>query len=795
MPLSIRSLRLQPELAVAGLGVGLIAALWTFGLMRGGTEPLVRLALMSGGIGLITTLVALALAELVARPSGLPDGLPDTDEPAVLARMGGQVVAANRAMARLVPGSRPRLEALLGAAVETDARMIYRLARGAASIGFAFEEVRLRGSEALRYLVASRAGPGAVVWTLVAPDRLANVMPASIAGRYETAPFCHAVAWQDRITATNLRFRATFGADARNALAPLLAAGEPRAGRFLLPRADGSYRLMRTYVTPAADAGGPGAGACDVFLFDAGEDEAAQRAPGIGFERLPVALLQITPQGRLVWLNEAARRMLGRAVGPGDDLGALMVLRGRPLASLIDEAMLGAGQTTVETVALRGGGPEIFAQISLIRADQDGAEGLLAVLTDASELRQLEDKFAQSQKMEAVGKLAGGVAHDFNNLLTAINGHCDLLLLGRDASQPDHADLMQIKQNANRAAALVRQLLAFSRKQTLNPALISLKDVVSDTLYLLVRLIGDRVQLALDHARDGDSGLVRADRQQIEQALMNLVVNARDAMPAGGTVTISTRHRVFAIEEARQGALIPRGSYVELAVADDGTGIDESVIGKVFDPFFTTKPQGEGTGLGLSTVYGIVKQSGGFIFAENRAEGGACFRILLPQTTGAVSPAPGPLADEAKPDLTGQGAVLLVEDEASVRSVAARALTLRGYRVTAVDSARDALALVEQAGHPIDLVVSDVMMPGLDGPSFAAAARRIRPGLRVLFISGYAEEAFRKSMADPDYAFLAKPFTIAELTAKVKEVLGRPAGADTGAAADVNRSSTVPPLN
>ncbi|MCL5775565.1 response regulator [Limibaculum sp. FT325] len=769
-----RILRMQPELGVAGLGILLIALLWAIGWTwsaDGGT-PILRLAMMTGGIGLITALVGLAVAGLAARPAGLPDGLPDTDEPAVLAQIGGQVIGANRAMARIAPSGARRVEGMLGAAVETDARMIYRLARGAASIGFAFEEVRARDGGALRYLVASRAGPGAVVWTLVAPETLANVMPASIAGRYETAPFCHAVLQGDRILATNLRFRAIFGPDPRRAIAPLMAEGLPRAGRFLLPHADGSYRLMRAFVvTPGGGASADGiAPPTDLFLFELGNEESARRGSSVGLERIPVAVLQITPEGRVVWLNEAARRMLGGDIPPGCDLAGLVSLRGRPFASLVDEAMIGGLQSTVEMVALRGPEGETFAQISLIRSDIDGAPMLLAVLTDASELRQLEDKFAQSQKMEAVGKLAGGVAHDFNNLLTAINGHCDLLLMGRDASQPDYADLNQIKQNANRAAALVRQLLAFSRKQTLNPALISLREVVSDTLYLLVRLIGDRVHLALDHARDGDACHVRADRQQVEQALMNLVVNARDAMPSGGTVTISTRRRDFFLDEARQDTVIPRGAYVELAVADEGTGIEESVIGKVFDPFFTTKPQGEGTGLGLSTVYGIVKQSGGFVFAENRAEGGACFRILLPQAdAGAEAPAPEPAV--AKPDLTGQGAVLLVEDEASVRSVAARALTLRGYRVTAVDSARDALALVAQPDHPIDLVVSDVMMPGMDGPSFAAGARAIRPGLRVLFISGYAEEAFRRSMDDPDYAFLAKPFTIAELTAKVKEVL------------------------
>ena len=229
--------------------------------------------------------------------------------------------------------------------------------------------------------------------------------------------------------------------------------------------------------------------------------------------------------------------------------------------------------------------------------------------------------------MEAVGKLAGGVAHDFNNVLTAISGHSDLLLLGKDALHPDYSDLMQIRQNTHRAATLVRQLLAFSRKQTLNPVLLSVQDVVSDSQYLLNRLIGEKVTLTVEHGRD--LWAVRADHQQLEQALMNLVVNARDAMPNGGTVTIATRNLTLADQNPTQGVDIPAGDYVEISVSDNGAGIEPHVIDRVFDPFFTTKAVGEGTGLGLSTVYGIVKQSGGFIFAENRPEGGARFRILL----------------------------------------------------------------------------------------------------------------------------------------------------------------------
>ena len=420
-------------------------------------------------------------------------------------------------------------------------------------------------------------------------------------------------------------------------------------------------------------------------------------------------------------------------------------------------------------VRLKDGDFDSFAQVSLTRMTVHGQPSLVAVLTDASELRLLEDKFAQSQKMEAVGKLAGGVAHDFNNVLTAISGNCDLLLLRKDASHPDFSDLTQIRQNSNRAAALVRQLLAFSRKQTLQPKLLSVQDVVTDTLYLLDRLIGETITLSLDHGRD--LGSVRADNQQLEQALMNLVVNARDAMRQGGVITIATGNRKLAQEQQFPAISIPPGDYVEISVADNGTGIDPQVVDKVFDPFFTTKPQGEGTGLGLSTVYGIVKQSGGYIYVENQEEGGARFTILLPRAYAEVTEEVAvvePVKEPDGADLTGQGAVMLVEDEAPVRSFASRALKLRGYRVIEAESAEDAIVLLESAPDDVDVLVSDVVMPGMDGPTFATKARKLRPDLRVVFISGYAEDSFQRNLTDNDFLFLPKPFSLNELTATVK---------------------------
>ena len=298
-----------------------------------------------------------------------------------------------------------------------------------------------------------------------------------------------------------------------------------------------------------------------------------------------------------------------------------------------------------------------------------------------------------------------------------------------------------------------------------------MQDVVSDSQYLLNRLIGEKVTLTVEHGRD--LGAVRADHQQLEQVLMNLVVNARDAMPNGGTVTIATRNLTLEDQNPTQGVDIPAGDYVEISVSDNGTGIEPHLIDRVFDPFFTTKPVGEGTGLGLSTVYGIVKQSGGFIFAENRPEGGARFRILLLRAIPGADDVPRrrdpPDADRG--DLTGEGTVLLVEDEDPVRSFASRALRLRGYEVFEAASAEAAMELLSDTANHVDVLVSDVVMPGMDGPTFATHARQMRPGLRVIFISGYAEDSFRRNLVDHDFLFLPKPFSLTDLTAKVKEAL------------------------
>ncbi|MEM7497963.1 MAG: response regulator [Pseudomonadota bacterium] len=709
------------------------------------------------------------MASFVPRAAVMPPSFRDAPDASALCSLSGKVLDRNPALEAL-DTPHGYVGEVMAALADSDAALVYRLSRSAARLGFALEQVRCRPMDEVAYLAVSKVDDDRLLWRLISPERLADAVLPALSHRYEGAPFAYLRVPASGETGSNARFRELFGSERTSVLDRLTGrSGELLPGRHWLETQDGKDRLMRVFVPGGRDEG---LALREAFLFELSRDEAIEGGGLSDLDDVPAAMTQLQADGTVLWLNAAARRALGSAAEPGRNLAEVVQCRGRPLTGLIEEARSSPGQGRVEMVYATTGTAERALQITMMPSRADGGQTLLAVLNDASELQALQDKYAQSQKMEAVGKLAGGVAHDFNNLITAINGHCDLLLLGKDATQPEYSDLMQIRQNANRAAALVRQLLAFSRKQTLNPTLLSISDVISDTLYLLDRLIGDRVRLALDPDPGGPVGMVRADNRQLEQALMNLVVNARDAMQGGGTVTISTRRRRFRSDHERQGSVIPAGDYVELAVADEGTGLDESVIGKVFDPFFTTKAQGEGTGLGLSTVYGIVNQSGGFVFAENRPEGGACFRMLLPRIEPQRATEAKPESVKA-PDLTGQGSVLLVEDEAAVRSFAARALRLRGYDVEATEEAEEALHFLEDEERHFDLIVSDVMMPGMDGPAFIAEARKLRPDLRVLFVSGYAEEAFRKDIENPDYAFLPKPFSLAELTAKVKEVLAK----------------------
>ena len=410
---------------------------------------------------------------------------------------------------------------------------------------------------------------------------------------------------------------------------------------------------------------------------------------------------------------------------------------------------------------------------------QAGAAYLLAHMQDTTEQKNLELRFSHSQKMQAVGQLAGGVAHDFNNLLTAMIGFCDLLLMRHPAGDQSFADIMQVKQNANRAANLVRQLLAFSRRQTLQPKLLDLTDVLAELSHLLRRLLGENVELKVIHGRE--IGMVKADQGQLEQVLINLAVNARDAMSGGGTLKIQTR--IVTVDGSNPLSekmiaptdedVLPHGDYVQVDITDTGTGIPHDLIQKIFEPFFSTKEIGSGTGLGLATVYGIVKQTGGFVYVDSAPGEGTTFSLFFPrQSEEVVKEAVKAQAEELakNDDLTGTHTVLLVEDETPVRTFAARALRNKGYTVIEADCAETALDAVEEHGEAIQVILSDVIMPGMNGPDMVEEILKTYPNLRVIFMSGYAEDVLNQYGAQRNFHFLPKPFTLKQLAAKVKEV-------------------------
>ena len=420
--------------------------------------------------------------------------------------------------------------------------------------------------------------------------------------------------------------------------------------------------------------------------------------------------------------------------------------------------------------------PEEQTILTVARAPGLGAAEVILSLKDNREQMKLERQIAQATKMQAVGQLAGGVAHDFNNILTAVIGYCDLMLLRHSPGDSDFDDINQIRQNANRAANLVRQLLAFSRQQTLRPQVIQVSDVVGELSHLMKRLLGETVTLSVKHGRN--IGLVRVDPGQLEQVIVNLAVNARDAMPDGGELLISTYAVAAADVKGLGYEIMPAADYVAIAVKDTGTGIPPDVISKIFEPFFTTKEFGKGTGLGLSTVYGIVKQTGGFIFADSLPGKGTTFTIYLPVHAEAGVDGGGTNAEPAPPEapapeLWGKGTILLVEDEGTVRAVAERALTRKGYQVLTAAHGEEALEILERHEHGVDLLISDVVMPTMDGPTLVRHARERFPTLRIIFMSGYAEEQLRKSIDVPGSGFLPKPFSVQELAEAVRVALAR----------------------
>ncbi len=495
------------------------------------------------------------------------------------------------------------------------------------------------------------------------------------------------------------------------------------------------------------------------------------------FEDAPFGIALIDDKGGVLEGNRAFRQMAGLIDGPVAARQLAALLRNedrRDLTGRLERlAAGGAGSGPLE-VRLSAGGREKVVSIFANKVEKEGAAGgprLIVYMLDTTDQKNLDTQFAQSQKMQAVGQLAGGIAHDFNNLLTAMIGFCDLLLQRHQPGDASFADIMQIKQNANRAANLVRQLLAFSRQQTLQPKILDITDALTELSHLLRRLIGASIELEIVHSRD--LFLVRVDQGQLEQVIINLAVNARDAMQEGGRLIIRTRNESRTQMEQRGSEIIPPGDFVVIEVADTGTGIPPDVLQRIFEPFFSTKEVGSGTGLGLSTVYGIVKQTGGFVFVASEVGKGTTFTIMLPRYHGTreAEAATGGIEDR-KSDLTGVGTVLLVEDEDAVRLFGSRALRNKGYKVVEAKSGDAALDVLESYGGNIDLMITDIVMPQMDGTQLIKHVRERRPDLKVICISGYAEESFRKRLDTVEgIHFLPKPFSLDQLAGKVKEVM------------------------
>ena len=512
-----------------------------------------------------------------------------------------------------------------------------------------------------------------------------------------------------------------------------------------------------------------------VLLDEDGGGQNAGQGGGIGHIQsllgiLPLGLALADRDGRFLFLNDAFCRAVGLPPGskpiyPGD-----LVVREDKAAVADSVRRFATGQAMTGDIAVRlRDQPEEPVALTIAGARGLGDAAVLLSIKDNSEESRLKKQVAQATKMQAVGQLAGGVAHDFNNILTGILGHCDLMLMRHTPGDSDYDDIQQIRNNSNRAAGLTRQLLAFSRQQTLRPQILQLPDIVSEISNLLKRLLGETVTLTVKHGRN--LGAVRADPGQLEQVVVNLAVNARDAMPRGGTLTLQT-YAVSTADVRKLGSdILPIADYTALSVSDTGTGIPPELLPKIFEPFFTTKDVGKGTGLGLSTVYGIVKQSGGFIFADSKPGEGTSFVIYLPVHRVETQAAPALAKAREKPSETwGSGTIMLVEDEDMVRAVAERALTRNGYTVVTAANGEEALEVMK-GRDDIALLVSDVVMPVMDGPTLVRHARDVDPKLPILFMSGYAEEQLRKTIDLDNIAFLPKPFSVQQLAEAVRDVL------------------------
>ncbi|WP_409433697.1 ATP-binding protein [Litorimonas sp. RW-G-Af-16] len=505
----------------------------------------------------------------------------------------------------------------------------------------------------------------------------------------------------------------------------------------------------------------------------------------LGMAAAPLAMLELSGptlgEAAILSVNPTFLRMSGDAAWQDMTFGDVFVQRdGEHRFLQLAPAQCLPDKPYDADLSSGDGNPDLPVSVYIV-PDPEATDRFFAYMVDVSARKSLEAQLVQSQKMQAIGQLAAGVAHDFNNLLTAIRLNTDELLQRHPVGDPSYPELQNINSTGARAAALVKKLLAFSRKQTRRMERLNVTDTLSDMAMTLKQTLGERAQLTMNHARD--LPLVMADKSQIDTILMNLCVNARDAMLEQGGGKIEVKSALMQRSDAKDVALIealrtlPGDAFVVISVSDNGTGMTDEIKAKIFEPFFTTKEQGKGTGLGLATVYGIVQQTGGYLDVQSELGKGTTFRIFLP----AVEPGD---ADEIvhvkatpaprKPaDMAGQGNILFVEDESSVRVIAAKTLRRRGYNVTEAEDGEEALELLEDAKEPFDLMISDVVMPGMGGPELLKAGRELLGNARIVFISGYAEEEFSDLLSEePDVTFLPKPFTLEQLAEKVKNEIG-----------------------
>ena len=571
-------------------------------------------------------------------------------------------------------------------------------------------------------------------------------------------------------------------------------------------RQDGkSLPVSLVHRVSATRDGAPGESRTIVLKRDgegasASESAAAETRFTRFFNNTPMAIASVESDGRIVRTNATFLKMFSAVIARDDlEKGALFdtvmpEADRKAFAAALDEATHGQGDIAPIDTRHAADEERFFRfYVTAVVDGSDSKEAAIIYAVETTEQKALEAQMSETQKMNAVGTLAGGIAHDFNNVLTAILLSADHLLLSLSPTDTSFADLMEIKRNANRAAVLVRQLLAFSRKQTMRPSVLSMTDVIGDLRMLVDRLTGSNVKLDIEFGKD--LWPVKTDIGQFEQVIINLAVNARDAMPEGGTIKISTGN----VESSEVAGLNNRGmqegDYVMIAVSDEGTGMAPELMEKIFEPFFTTKEVGKGTGLGLSMVYGIIKQSGGYIYPESEVGEGTTFRIYLPRHDeseeeaalaeadagdGAASPAgtreeadsKAPAAAQERTDLSGSATVLLVEDEEAVRRGGKRMLETRGYTVHEAGSGVEALEKIEELDGNVDIVVSDVVMPEMDGPTLLRELRKLHPDMKFIFVSGYAEDAFAKNLPEnAQFGFLPKPFSLKQLATAVKEVL------------------------